>query len=576
MKHAKWLSVCIFFLSLAAILLAHVPAFRALFEASELFLYGAIALLFIFDFFLPLFRTGYKRVYLKRNIVPLILITSFLTLLFLRAFILPGYVRILSDVLPFIAVLYAIFIFLDLPARLKRMDLFLQELFSHPARTILVSFLLVMILGTILLQLPAATVDRLGLPLIDALFTSTSAVCVTGLIVVDTASVFTLFGRLVILALIQIGGLSIIILSFFVIFLLRKRVSLEGKLLISYMLSENDLSSLSRSLKRIIIITLLFEALGAVLLFLRFYPGFQDAPRALLFSVFHAVSAFCNAGFALFTNSLEGYISDPFVCLTVAFLIICGGLSFAVFSNLFERFRGKYRSLFRKQRLFVRKISLNTKIVLGVSGALLITGTLLIYALEHGGALSRLDTGTQYLAAFFQSVTLRTAGFNTIPVGSLGTATLLMMAAFMFIGGASGSTAGGIKVNTFTIILVYIKSAIRKEQKVTLFKHSISKEYVLRGILIVLFGMVSIFFGTFVLSLSEAGSLEQLLFEAVSAFGTVGLSTGVTGSLTVVGKVVIIVLMFVGRTGPLTILAAMGEREQKIQHEYPYGDILIG
>ena len=576
MKHTKWFAVCIFFLSLPAILLAHVGGFRSLFEAVGLFLYGAIALLLISDFFLPFYRTEYRRIYLKRNSFPLILMTAFIALLFLRVFLPPGYGRISSDVLPFIAVLYAIFIFLDLPARLKRMDLFLQELFSHPARTILISFLLVVILGTILLQLPAATVDRLGLPLIDALFTSTSAVCVTGLIVVDTATVFTLFGRLVILALIQIGGLSIIILSFFVIFLLRKRVSIEGKLLISYMLSENDLSSLSRSLKRIIVITLMFEILGAVLLFIRFYPDFRDAPQALLFSLFHAVSAFCNAGFALFTTSLEGYISDPFVCLTVAFLIIVGGLSFAVFANLFERVKGKYRSLFRKERLFVRKISLNTKIVLGVSGALLITGTLLIYALEHGGVLSRLDTGTQYLAAFFQSVTLRTAGFNTIPIGNLGTATLFVITAFMFIGGASGSTSGGIKVNTFTIILVYVKSAIRKEQKVTLFKHSISKEYVLRGILIVLFGLVSIFFGTFVLSISESGSLEQLFFEAVSAFGTVGLSTGVTGSLTIIGKVVIIVLMFVGRTGPLTILAAMGEREKKIQHEYPYGDILIG
>ena len=523
MKHTKWFAVCIFFLSLPAILLAHVGAFRSLFEAVGLFLYGAIALLLISDFFLPFYRTEYRRIYLKRNSFPLILMTAFIALLFLRVFLPPGYGRISSDVLPFIAVLYAIFIFLDLPARLKRMDLFLQELFSHPARTILISFLLVIILGTILLQLPAATVDRLGLPLIDALFTSTSAVCVTGLIVVDTATVFTLFGRLVILALIQIGGLSIIILSFFVIFLLRKRVSIEGKLLISYMLSENDLSSLSRSLKRIIVITLMFEILGAVLLFIRFYPGISGMlPRPFSFPFFMQFRLSATQDSALFTTSLEGYISDPFVCLTVAFLIIVGGLSFAVFANLFERVKGKYRSLFRKERLFVRKISLNTKIVLGVSGALIITGTLLIYALEHGGVLSRLDTGTQYLAAFFQSVTLRTAGFNTIPIGNLGTATLFVITAFMFIGGASGSTAGGIKVNTFAIVLVYVKSAVRKEQKVVLFRHSISKEYVLRGILIVLFGLVSIFFGTVVLSISESGPLEEMFLKRFPLSGPWG------------------------------------------------------
>lgn len=576
MKHVKSLALFIFFLSLAAILLDHIEVFKPLFAAAGLYIYGAVALGVLFDFFLPFFRTEYKRIYLKRNILPLVLMATFIVLFFLKLVLSATYGEFFTDILPFLSVVYSILIFSELNSRLKRMDLFLQELFAHPARTILLSFLFVIILGTILLQLPIATVDNLGLPLIDALFTSTSAVCVTGLIVVDTATVFTLFGRLVILALIQIGGLSIIILSFFVIFLLRKRVSLEGKLLISYMLSEGDLGSLSGSLKRIIIITFLFETLGAALLFARFYPEFHDFPKALIFSVFHAVSAFCNAGFALFTTSLEGYVSDPFVCLTVAVLIICGGLSFAVFSNLFDTVKGKYRSLFKKERLFVRKMSLNTKIVLGVSGALILLGTLLIYALDHGGTLSRLDTGTQYLAAFFQSVTLRTAGFNTIPIGALGTAALLVMIAFMFIGGASGSTAGGIKVNTFAIVLVYVKSAVRKEQKVVLFRHSISKEYVLRGILIVLFGLVSIFFGTVVLSISESGPLEEMLFEAVSAFGTVGLSTGVTGSLTVIGKIVIIVLMFIGRTGPLTILAAMGEREKKIQYEYPYGDILIG
>ena len=262
--------------------------------------------------------------------------------------------------------------------------------------------------------------------------------------------------------------------------------------------------------------------------------------------------------------------------IVISVLIISGGLSFAVFINLFDALRDRYLSRIRKRRQFEQKLTLNTKIVLVVSAALLISGMFLIYALEHNNTLRSYSTGTQYWAAFFQSVTLRTAGFNTIPFGKLSTATLLVMILYMFIGGASGSTAGGIKVNTFTLILLYLRSAIKKEAKITVLKNTISHEHVIRAVLIMLFGLGAVIFGTIVLSMTESAPLDKILFETVSAFGTVGLSAGITGDLTIVGKLVIIILMFMGRVGPLTILAAMGEKNRKVEYEYPQGDILIG
>ena len=571
------LEIIIFFLGLVCLFFEHIRGnYAELLSRISVYLYAAAALVAVLLTVLKIRGIEYKGFYIRKNSISLVLTALFIAVFILRVLSSPGIAGIVAEVLPVFIILRSVVVLFELSSRIKQIDIFLQELFSHPARTILISFLLVILLGTILLKLPVATVDGKGLTFLNSLFTSTSAVCVTGLIVVDTATVFTLFGKLVILGLIQIGGLSIIILSFFVIFMLRKRVSLESKLLISYVLSEDDVTAISSSIKKIIIVTLFFEGGGALLLFGRFFGQFHSAGRAVLFAVFHAVSAFCNAGFALFTNSLEEYVSDPYISVTVAVLIIAGGLSFAVFSNLFENMRDRLAGRKNGMRTFIRKLTLNTKIVLGVSAVLVLTGMFLFYALEHRSALKTYSTGTQYLAAFFQSVTLRTAGFNTVPIGMLGTGTLLIMMLYMFIGGASGSTAGGIKVNTFTAILVWVKSAVKREPRITLYNNTLDREIVLRGLLIVLFGFGTVIAGTVIMSLTEQAPLEHILFEAVSAFGTVGLSAGITGTLTIVGRIVIIVMMFIGRTGPLTILAAMNEREQRSKYEYPRGDILIG
>ena len=576
MKHFRW----VVFFSLtgggAALLLGHVETLPPAWRGFSVYVYIAVLGLFLVENLGEYRRATYKRLFFKRNAVQLFLIGLFLFLLALRLALPMQIGRYASEILPLVIIFRGFYIIFDVGEKLKRLNLFLVELFSHPARTILTSFLLVILAGTALLMMPAATADGEGLRFIDSLFTSASAVCVTGLIVVDTATAFTLFGQTVILVLIQLGGLSIIILSFFVLFVLRQSVSLEGKLLISYVLSEKDMTALSGSLKKIIIITFSFEALGAALLFIGFLPRLTGPGEAAYFAVFHAVSAFCNAGFALFTTSFEQFAGSPLINLTICFLIIFGGLSFVVFVNLADRSRDFVARRIFKEKKFVRKLTLNTRVVLAVSGMLIVTGTLLFYALEHGNVLRPYRTGTQYLAAFFQSVTLRTAGFNTVPFANLRTGTYLIMMLFMFIGGASGSTAGGIKVNTLTIVTGYVKSILRNERKIVLFRHSISKDYVLRAILIILFGLSAVFTGSFILSLSEGFDFVRILFEAVSAFGTVGLSAGITGGLSNVGKIVIILLMYMGRTGPLTILAAMSEKEQKVQYEYPYGDILIG
>jgi trk system potassium uptake protein TrkH len=463
-------------------------------------------------------------------------------------------------------------------ARLRRFALFVQSFTAQPARTVMFSFLLAILTGALVLMLPFTAASGRGLGFIDSLFTATSAVCVTGLIVVDTATAFSFWGKLALVLLIQAGGLGIMILSFFVIFTLRRSLSLEDKLLISYMLSESDMRSLGRSIRNIITITLAFEAAGALLLFAAF-AGPPLSPAAAAFtSLFHAVSAFCNAGFSLFSDSLVSYGASVPVNLVICLLIIAGGLSFAVIMDAGGYVRNRFARHVLKAHPPARSLSLNTRVVLAGTGLLLAAGMVFVYALEHRNSLLPLGVGHQYLAAFFQSVTLRTAGFNTIDFSSLTTATYLVMIVFMFIGGASGSTAGGIKINSLAVILAYVRSILKDRRQTTLLHFSLDKDMVLRSLLILFFGIVAVSAGLFVLSLTDAGRAPfiHLAFEAMSAFGTVGLSAGVTPSLTQGGKCVIIVLMFVGRIGPLTMLAAAVKRRRGTQIEYPRGEILIG
>ena len=468
------------------------------------------------------------------------------------------------------------FVVLKVFGRVRRLAGFLRSLTAQPARTVMLSFLLVILTGTIVLMLPFNTPDRSSLGFVDSLFTATSAVCVTGLIVVDTATAFSTIGKTVILLLIQIGGLGIMILSFFMAFILRRSLTIEDKFLIAYMTSEKDMRRLGRSIVSIIVITFIIEAAGAALLFVGFAPALGLNLRTAFAAVFHAVSAFCNAGFSLFSDSLEGFRSSIPVNLVISALIIAGGLSFVVILDLRGRSGEALRRLTRGRGVSIRSLSLNTRVVVAGTVILLVLGMFLIYALEHRHSLAGEELKTQYLAAFFQSVTTRTAGFNTIPVAGLRDPTYVLIMIFMFVGAASGSTAGGVKINSVALFAGYVRAILRDRREVTLFNYSVSKDLVLRALLILLFGLLSVLAGILILSLTESGPFIHLCFETVSAFGTVGLSAGLTPELSIVGKYVIIVLMFIGRVGPLTLLAAAAQRAGGAHVQYPTGEILIG
>jgi len=536
-----------------------------------------ILFLFLAEVIVDFVRSTDKRHFFKRQLFEVLFLVFFTVLFAYNKFLLFSRESVVYGNLPGkIIIVRNIFVLLKVFGRIRKLSAFVRSLTAHPARTVILSFVLVIVTGTILLMLPFTTPDGLGLSFVDSLFTATSAVCVTGLIVVDTATAFSIWGKLIILLLIQVGGLGIMILSFFMAFILRRSLTVEDKFLISYMTSEKDMRNLGRSIKNIINITLIIEGAGAVLLFLGFRTSLGTNLETLFISVFHSVSAFCNAGFSLFSDSLEGFKSHTLINLTVIVLIILGGLSFLVIMNLKGWLAAGVPNLFKRKSFSVKGLSLNTRVVLLGTGILLGLGMLLIYALEHRYSLANLDLKTQYLAAFFQSVTTRTAGFNTISMSGLRNPTYLLMMIFMFIGGASGSTAGGVKINSIALFLAYVNSLLKEKREVTLFNYAVSKDLVLRALLILMFGLVSVLGAMLILSMTESAPFIQICFETVSAFGTVGLSAGITAALSIIGKYVIILLMFIGRIGPLTLLAAAAQRIRQVQIEYPTGEILVG
>ncbi len=521
---------------------------------------------------------AYKTIYIRKNIFSLMFVVIFIVLFIYNKIILfsssvPGNTGNAMAIL----IIRNLFLLLKVLSRFKRLTSVLESIHVHPAQTIFISFLLVILGGTLLLMMPFTASEGNGLPFLDALFTATSAVCVTGLIVVDTAVYFSIWGKIIILILIQIGGLGIMILSYFTVFILRRSMSVEDKVLISYMLSDDDMSSIAKTMKSIISITFLIEGAGALILFIGFLKDTSmDLGTNIFFSVFHAVSAFCNAGFALFSDSLMQFSNSFMVLGGIALLITAGGISFAVITNLKSTFGYQIKKLKGIHPLAITRLSLNTKIVLFLSTALMVAGTFLFYAMEHGRSLKSMSVGSQFLAAFFQSVTLRTAGFNSVGFEHLAPSILIVMMIFMFVGAASGSTAGGIKINTVAVLGSAVKSAWKNEKEVLLLKQVIPSELVLKAFLILLFGVVAVITGTFLLALTESAPLENIMFEVVSAFGTVGLSTGLTPDLSSPGRLVIIILMFIGRLGPLTLLAAASTGSRRGNIMYPRADIPIG
>lgn len=536
-----------------------------------------IIILFSIEILIRFIDARYKTKFIKNNLFDLILLTVLIIL-----FIYTKYTSYLIEnqklqhLSTDVIIIRNIFILLKAFGRVRRLSFFLKSIAVQPAQTIVLSFLIVIIIGTILLMMPFSTSDNSRLGFINSLFTATSAVCVTGLIVVDTATKFSIYGKIIIMILIQIGGLGIMLLSYFTAFVIGRKVSLEDKIVASYLLSEQDMRKISNSVTKIILMTFTIELIGALLLFLNFSEVFGFNLKSIFFSLFHSVSAFCNAGFALFSDSFESFKSDLSINFIIVFLIILGGLSFSVLFNLADNLRAKLKSDVLKRQVRTTKLSLNAKAVMIVTGILVVSGMLIIYGFEHKNNLIHYDLKTQYLCAFFQSVTLRTAGFNTVDISILSLSTLLIMVVFMFIGGASGSTAGGVKVNTVFVTFSYIKSLFKGQSDVSIFKHSISRDLISKSFLIIILALVVVFLGTLFLSMTEDFEFERVLFEVVSAFGTVGLSTGITPSLSIPGRIVVIITMFIGRIGPMTLIAALSHLRERKPIRYPEGEILIG
>ncbi|MBN2726409.1 Trk family potassium uptake protein [Candidatus Mcinerneyibacteriota bacterium] len=461
------------------------------------------------------------------------------------------------------AQVYIVFMFIIKLTKVNR--LVFPGINWRPEQLFILSFLGVIVIGTLFLSFPRATIAPGSMPLIDAFFTSTSAVCVTGLIVVDTAVYFTRFGQFVILALIQVGGLGLMTFtSFFTIFFF-KTMSFRERFLMSDVLSTDYIGGVHKIIGKILTITFTIEAAGALLLFTSWHDKFRNTGEALFHSVFHAVSSFCNAGFSTFSTSLAAFRGDVSVNLIVMFLIILGGLGFLVLMDFFQPLEGRRRMLM-----------VQTKLVLTTSLLLILAGAVLFFIMESSGVLQGFSLKEKLLASFFQAVTPRTAGFNTVNIGLLSAPMLLIFTLFMFIGASPGSTGGGIKTTTFGILVATVWSYLKSRDQVILFKRRIPSRLAYRAMSLVIISFAYLFIVYLFLIVSEDFSLMDTLFEMISAFGTVGLSTGVTPHLSSAGKVAIMLTMFVGRLGPMTLALALSRSEKSVVTYPEETSIMVG
>lgn len=444
----------------------------------------------------------------------------------------------------------------------------------NPVRASVIAFALFILVGAMLLILPAFTA---GPPIrfVDALFTMTSAACVTGLTVLNTGKDLSKAGQVLVLVWIQVGGLGIMTMSTVLLLLAGRRPSLASRMVIQDTFTHRGDRDLRALVLDVLKFTFAIELVGTALLCVRFVQT-HSFGEALYVSLFHSVSAFCNAGFSTFSNNLEEFVGDPLVSLTVAFLIISGGIGFLVLREI--------KSLVRPRGRGNPYVSLHSKVVLVTTAALLGMGTVLILIMEWQNTLAGLTIGERILAAFFQALTPRTGGFNTLPIGAMANQTLMVMMLLMFIGASSGSTGGGIKTGTFATLVVLGVSRLRGYPEPQVFRRTISQGSVARAMSVTMVCALVVIAGTLLLQVTELGSASSaqargrfldLLFEVVSAFGTVGLSTGLTPSLTDAGKMLITLVMFLGRLGPLVVAVAVA-RQRVHRFRYAEESIMIG
>jgi len=439
-----------------------------------------------------------------------------------------------------------------------------------PVRILALGFAIVILIGAILLSLPISSQSGKITPFIDCIFTSTSAVCVTGLVTLDTGTYWTYFGKTVIMLLIETGGLGFMSVATLVFFALGKRISLKERLVMQEAMNVNGLQGLVKMVQYVLIFTFSVEAIGAVLFATQFIPQFGVA-KGIYYSVFHAVSAFCNAGFDLMGNfkSVTAYANNSVVILTISALIAIGGLGFYVWVEIYN-YKGN------------KRLSLHSRVVIYTTLILIVGGALLMFLFEmnNPGTMQGMSMKGKVLSSIFASVSPRTAGFNSIPLDKMTTAGNFLTIILMFIGGSPGSTAGGIKTATAVVLFMTIVSVVKGREDTEIFQKRINKDVVYKALVIIVLGLGIVVGVTMILSITESPKIpfEYFLYEATSAFATVGLTLGLTTKLTFAGKVIIALTMYAGRVGPLTIILALAKNKNSKSGtvKYPEDKILIG
>lgn len=430
-----------------------------------------------------------------------------------------------------------------------------------PPQILFFGFCIVILLGAFLLTLPIATVKPISI--IDAFFTAVSATTVTGLAVVDTGTTFTIFGQIVIMLMIQIGGLGFLTLAVMVILLLGKKIGLRERLWVQEAFNLTNIGGIVRLIKVMFIFSMTFELTATCLLSFRWIPEYGFI-KGVYISLFHAISAFNNAGFSLFPNSLINYVNDPLINITITSLFIIGGLGFTVIFDIWNKRRYKLLSIHSKLMI------LGTIITNGVA-------ILLIFLMEFGnpqtiGPMSLLD---KFWASYFQAVTPRTAGFNSLDIANMHESSLSLMMLLMFIGAGSASTGSGIKLTTMIIILISVLHFLKGNKEPVIYRRTIKHDVVIKALSISFISLCFVFITIFLLTMTEKAPFIDIVFETFSAFGTVGLSMGLTPDLTFLGKVILSILMFIGRVGSLTIVFIFMKRT-KSPIRYPEGEVFVG
>lgn len=436
---------------------------------------------------------------------------------------------------------------------------------KKPELIISLSFLILILIGAILLTLPIASKSGKSIGFINALFTSASASCVTGLVVVNTTSYWSVFGKFVIILLIQMGGLGTMLIISLVSLILGRKIGLTERLLIKEGAGLYSYSGIVQLSKNIIIFSLVVEFIGASVLYIRLNQIY-GAFTGLIYSLFHSISAFCNAGFDIFGNSLVDFKGDLVINLSIAFLIIIGGLGYSVFYDIY------------KSRRF-RKLALHSKVALTITAFLILFGTISFYLLENKEiSMHGFTQKEKILSSFFMSVTSRTAGFNSLNIGLMKGSSVVLTILLMFIGASPASTGGGIKTTTFGVLVMSTFSVLRGDEEVSIFKKRIPMEVILRSITIFFFASGIVLFVSMVITLIEGEKFFflDILYETVSAFGTVGISRGITPFLSNFSKIILTFLMFIGRVGPTTVALGLLKRKNKKLTKYAKGKIIVG